>query len=223
MLEWPVPATGWVATLLATKPTGGRGNIGRMSREQAMEETTRGNPMIGRVSVHPLVALARSAVEAYIAEQRVIEPSDPVYGDPAERAGVFVCIKIDGDLRGCIGTLEPTLPTLAGETVQNAISAATGDPRFEPVTAGELSRLEYMVDVLTAPERVRSEAELDPRRYGVIVRRGGRRGLLLPDLEGVDTVADQIRIARSKAGIGAHDAVEPVPLRGAALQIDEEP
>ena len=104
-------------------------------------------------------------------------------------------------LRGCIGTFQPTEPTIAQETVRNAISAATCDPRFSCIRPEELDSIEYTVDVLTPPEPVKDQSELDPRRYGVIVQAGGRRGLLLPDLEGVDTVDEQVGIAMQKAGI----------------------
>jgi AmmeMemoRadiSam system protein A len=114
---------------------------------------------------------------------------------------VFICLKIRGTLRGCIGTFQPAEPTIAHETVKNAISAATCDPRFACVRASELDSIEYTVDVLTPPEKVSSKDELNPRKYGVIVRAGGRRGLLLPDIEGVDTVDYQVGIAMQKAGI----------------------
>jgi AMMECR1 domain-containing protein len=99
-------------------------------------------------------------------------------------------------------------PDIAHEVVRNAISAATGDPRFPAVRIGELDTIEYTVDVLTPPEKVTDAGELDPRRYGVIVQSGGRRGLLLPDLEGVDTVEYQISIAMQKAGITPGSPVE---------------
>ncbi|MFA5367195.1 MAG: AmmeMemoRadiSam system protein A, partial [Dehalococcoidia bacterium] len=118
-----------------------------------------------------------------------------------EQAGVFVSLKIGGNLRGCIGTFAPERKTVAEEIMANAVRSATRDPRFPAVSPDELASLEYSVDVLTAPEPVASEAELDPKKYGVIVEAGGRRGLLLPDLEGVDTVQYQIEICRAKAGI----------------------
>ena len=117
-------------------------------------------------------------------------------------------IKIKGELRGCIGTFQPTTDNLAAEVIQNAISAATRDPRFPPVAASELADLEYSVDVLSAPEKVQSKKELDPKKYGVIVVSGTRKGLLLPDLDGVDTVDDQISIASTKAGIYMDDDIE---------------
>jgi AmmeMemoRadiSam system protein A len=117
------------------------------------------------------------------------------------RAGAFVSIKKLGDLRGCIGTIEPTCDDLAQEIIHNAVAAATRDPRFEPIDESELPYLSYSVDVLSPPEPVNGPEELDPRRYGVVVQSGRRRGLLLPDLPGVDSVEEQVGIARSKAGI----------------------
>jgi len=124
-----------------------------------------------------------------------------------ERAGVFVSIKKHGQLRGCIGTFEPTQSNVAQEVINNAISSATRDPRFPPVAPAELADLSYSVDVLTKPEPVDSPAQLDPKEYGVIVECGRRRGLLLPNLEGVDTVDYQIDICRQKAGILPHEPV----------------
>ena len=124
-----------------------------------------------------------------------------------DRAGVFVSIHKDGKLRGCIGTFLPTRTCIAEEIIQNAVSAATRDPRFDPVTADELEWLEINVDVLSAPERIRGPEELDVKKYGVIVSSGSRRGLLLPDLDGVDTVEEQVDIARKKGGIRENEPV----------------
>jgi AmmeMemoRadiSam system protein A len=119
-----------------------------------------------------------------------------------QRAGVFVSIhKKNGELRGCIGTFQPTTANVAEEIIQNAVSAATNDPRFDEIREDELDDLEISVDVLSPPEPVDSLKELDPKRYGVIVQSGWRRGLLLPDLEGVDSVQQQVEIAMRKAGI----------------------
>ena len=130
---------------------------------------------------------------------------------PAEllehRAGAFVSIHKDRRLRGCIGTISPTRACLAEEIIHNAVSASTRDPRFPPIRPDELNRLEINVDVLGEPEDIDSPSELDVKRYGVIVSSGFRRGLLLPDLEGVDTVEEQISIARQKAGIGSREKV----------------
>jgi AmmeMemoRadiSam system protein A len=118
-----------------------------------------------------------------------------------ERA-CFVSIKtLRGDLRGCIGTILPTQPRLDLEIVSNAVAASTRDPRFPPMTASELEGVTFSVDVLSRPEFVSDRKELDPSVWGVIVSRGMLRGVLLPDLEGVDTVEQQLDIAARKAGI----------------------
>jgi len=157
---------------------------------------------------HPLVQLARRAIEAWVREGRVIEPPEALTPEMAERAGTFVSLHHHGQLRGCIGTIEPIQDNVAREVIMNAVSAATRDPRFPPLRPEELANLEVKVDVLTPPEPVSGPEELDPKRYGVIVQRDRRRGLLLPDLEGVDTVAYQIDIARRKAGIGPDEPVQ---------------
>jgi len=157
---------------------------------------------------HPLVQLARQAVESYVQKHVVIRPGELV-PEMRERAGVFVSLKRHGQLRGCIGTFEPTQHSVAEEIIQNAISSATADPRFSPVSPSELGSIDYSVDVLTHPEPVDDKTGLDPKKYGVIVQAGHRRGLLLPDLEGVDSVDMQISICRQKAGIMP---AEPVKL-----------
>jgi AmmeMemoRadiSam system protein A len=151
---------------------------------------------------HPLVELARKAIENYVREERTTEPPEELVPEVQGRAGTFVSLHDSrGNLRGCIGTIEPQRPTVAQEVIQNAISAATRDPRFPPVQPEELEELDVKVDVLTEPEPIDSMDQLDPKRYGVIVESGWRRGLLLPDLEGVDTVEYQVEIAMRKAGI----------------------
>ena len=117
------------------------------------------------------------------------------------QAGVFVSIHKEGRLRGCIGTIGPVTSMVANEIIVNAISASTRDPRFDPITRDELLSLEINVDVLSEPEPISSETELDVKRYGVIVTKGSRRGLLLPNLDGVDTIDEQLRIAKRKAGL----------------------
>lgn len=156
---------------------------------------------------HPLVKLAKETVESYIREGKTPQPKE-LTPEMKERAGVFVSIHKHGELRGCIGTFEPTKDNVAEEIIANAISSATRDPRFPPMAASELSDLEYSVDVLTKPEPVEDASQLDPRKYGVIVESGLRRGLLLPDLEGVATVERQIEICRLKAGILADEPVK---------------
>ena len=148
------------------------------------------------------VKLARASLESYITKGEVISvPDDLPPGMTSERAGAFVSIHKQGRLRGCIGTILPVTNCVAKEIIQNAISASTRDPRFSPITEAELPYLEINVDVLTPPEDISSPAELDVKKYGVIVSCGGRRGLLLPDLDGVDSVEQQIDIARQKGGI----------------------
>jgi AmmeMemoRadiSam system protein B/AmmeMemoRadiSam system protein A len=153
------------------------------------------------------VKIARETVESFTKSGQVPQPKNL----PAElkgKAGVFVSLHKDGELRGCIGTTGPTEPNIALEIVQNAVHAATRDPRFQPVSVNELPALEYSVDILTEPEPVKSEKDLDPKKYGAIVESGWRRGLLLPDLEGVDTVQKQLEICRMKAGIGPDEPVK---------------
>jgi AmmeMemoRadiSam system protein A len=161
---------------------------------------------------HPLVELARQTIETYVREGQVIDPPDKLGPEMEQSAGAFVSLHDrHGQLRGCIGTFLPTRHNVALEVIHNAISAATRDPRFPPVAADELKGLNIKVDVLSAPEPVSGPQELDPKRYGVIVQAQQgwhRRGLLLPDLEGVDTVEEQIRICRLKAGIDPEEAIE---------------
>lgn len=157
---------------------------------------------------HPLVSLAKQAVETYVRQDKTISPPPALTPEMQAQAGVFVTLHKFGELRGCIGTLEPTTGNVATEIIQNAISSATRDPRFPPVAPNELEDLEYHVDVLTEPKPVKDKKKLDPKKYGVIVECGWRRGLLLPDLEGVDTVAHQIDICRRKAGIAPNEPIK---------------
>lgn len=160
--------------------------------------------------ISPHVKLARAALEAYVRHGRVIDvPEDTPDELKSVCAGAFVCLKMHGALRGCIGTVEPVRESLAEEIIHNTISAATRDPRFLPVEPDELDEIEISVDVMFPPEEIDGPECLDPRQYGVIVESGLRRGLLLPDLEGVDTVDQQIEIARQKAGIYT---TEPIKL-----------
>jgi len=155
----------------------------------------------------PLVELAKNTVETFVKEGEITRP-EKLTPEMKKKAGVFVSIKKFGELRGCIGTFEPDKDNVAEETVTNAISSATRDPRFPPVAPSELKDLSYSVDVLTSPEPVDSVDQLDPKKYGVIVESGWRKGLLLPDLEGVDTVEYQIDICRQKAGIAPNEPVK---------------
>jgi AmmeMemoRadiSam system protein A len=158
--------------------------------------------------MHPLVALAKNTVEKYVQEGKRPPPPAALTPEMKERAGVFVSIHKHGALRGCIGTFEPQQRNVAGEIIVNAISSATRDPRFDPIEPDELADLDYSVDVLTSPVPVDDISALDAKKYGVIVEAGWRRGLLLPDLEGVDTPEEQIDICRQKGGIAPDEPVQ---------------
>ena len=160
----------------------------------------------GDFGADPYVRLACASIETYLRTGKPLELTDEWQNAlPDEmllqQAGVFVSIHKNGELRGCIGTIVPTTSSIAQEIIQNGISASTRDPRFPAIQVYELDCLEVSVDVLTDPESINSEADLDPCRYGVVVTKGYKRGLLLPDLEGVDSVAQQVAIAKQKAGI----------------------
>ncbi len=152
------------------------------------------------------VKLARTTIEAYIKDRKILKIPDDIPDNlKNRRAGTFVSIHKHGYLRGCIGTIAPTKDSIAEEIIGNAISAATTDPRFDPITVDELPWLDINVDILGEPEDIDSPDQLDVKKYGVIVSCGYKRGLLLPDLDGVDTVDQQISIARQKGGIGEHE------------------
>jgi len=161
-------------------------------------------------NLHPLVQLAKDTIETYVRHGKTVQPPKELVPEMEKQAGTFVSIHKHGTLRGCIGTIEPTQANVAQEVIQNAISAATQDPRFPPIVPEELADLDVKVDVLGEPEPVDGLEELDPRRYGVIVKsaRDWRKGLLLPDLEGVDTVEYQVDVARRKAGIWPDEPIE---------------
>lgn len=159
-----------------------------------------------RENESPLVHLARLTVESNVLGTPMPAVNLPTM-EPAA-AGVFVSIKKLGELRGCIGTVEPVQPSIEEEIRANAIAAAFHDPRFDPIEDQELEELVYSVDVLMPPEPIDGIEALDPKRYGVIVRYKGRSGLLLPDLEGVETPEQQVDIARRKAGISPDAALE---------------
>jgi AmmeMemoRadiSam system protein A len=163
---------------------------------------------------HPLVLLARRTIEAYLLENTHLEPPGDLSPGMRVRAGAFVTIHRHGQLRGCIGTIHPTCDNLAREVIENAIAAATRDPRFAPIRADELPDLEIKVDVMGEPEPVQNLDELDPSRYGLIVESQShpwKRGLLLPDLEGIDSAEKQLYWTRQhKAGITDPD--EPIQM-----------
>lgn len=152
-------------------------------------------------SPHPLVDLAKKAIETYAKLQKTIPPPKDLTDEMKDKKGVFVSIKKKGSLRGCIGTYSPTKKNVAEEVIQNAIHASTMDPRFAPVDEDELEKLDISVDILSPPEKIKDKNQLDIKKYGIIVSSGGRRGLLLPDIEGVNSVDEQLAIAKRKAGI----------------------
>ena len=156
---------------------------------------------------HPYVELARTTIYEYTLSGQVKGLSDPRPEIFNRKAGVFVSIKKDGKLRGCIGTIKPTRENLALEIINNAINAAGKDPRFSPIQPTELQELEISIDVLGPAEEIKGIEELDPVKYGVIVEKGYSRGLLLPNLAGVDTAEAQVEIARQKAGISPGEGI----------------
>ena len=171
------------------------------------EELERARLAEKKASEAPWVKLARMSLETFVKTGKRLQCLPE--GLPAEMtgqaAGTFVSLHAHGQLRGCIGTTGPTTENVAWEIVQNAVSTCAQDPRFPPVTVAELDNLEYSVDVLGQPEPIVSPDQLDVKKYGVIVSCGSRRGLLLPDLKGVDTVEQQIDIARQKGGINSRE------------------
>lgn len=152
--------------------------------------------------------LARAAIEHYLRTREVIEPSDPIAEALRPPSAVFVTLRKGGELRGCVGTTRPTMPSAAREIVRYAISAAVRDPRFEPLALGELDGLTIEVQLLDPPEKVTGLEELDPARYGIIVRGEGQQGLLLPGLDGIDTAEEQVAAACVKAGISRMGPLE---------------
>ena len=152
--------------------------------------------------MHPLVFLAKQTVENYIKERKIISLLEDLPKEFLERkAGTFVTIEKNSELRGCIGTYLPTRENIAEEVIYNAIAAATEDYRFGPIEDKELSSLSYTVYILNEPELIKDIKELDPKKYGIIVKTETKTGLLLPDLEGVDTIEQQLSITCQKGGI----------------------
>ncbi len=200
-----------VSLISAAKESGATG--AELVRYQTSGDTTGDySAVVGYAGViitamSPLARLARETVETYVKEGKTPKP-DELTPEMKGKAGVFVSIHKLGELRGCIGTFEPQCANVAEEIINNAISSATRDPRFPPIAPDELKDLSYSVDVLTKPEPIAGQEELDPKQYGVIVECGFRRGLLLPDLEGVDSVDHQIEICCQKAGIASDEPIK---------------
>lgn len=191
-----------IATFDVTGPADSRRFLDQYTTAQRREAAQR------RAAEDPYVQLARASLESFVRDRRRISVPEGLPPEMTEdRAGAFVSLKKHGRLRGCIGTISATQKNIAEEIVANAVNAGTEDPRFPPVTAAELPELVYSVDVLGESEPA-TLADLDADRYGVIVTNGYRRGLLLPNLEGVDTPEEQIAIALSKAGIAPEEPFE---------------
>jgi len=154
--------------------------------------------------------LAKKTVETYIKTGKIISPPKDLPKEmETRRAGVFVSLHLkDGPLRGCIGTFVPTKKNIALEIIANAVSSATQDPRFPPITEKELSKLTYSVDILSTSKTISKDKLSDPKKYGLIVSsQDGRKGLLLPNLPDVKTIEEQIKICRMKAGINPWEPV----------------
>ncbi len=155
--------------------------------------------------MHPLIQLAKEAIENYLKEGKIILPPSNLPKEFLEKkAGVFVTLEKKGQLRGCVGTYLPTQKNIAQELIHSAIAAAAKDYRFQPLKVSELPYLNYEVSILSPPEQVSNLKELDPKKYGVIVKSADnplQSGLLLPNLKGVDTIEKQISIACQKGGI----------------------
>ena len=151
------------------------------------------------VFLHP--ELAEKSVRHFIEHGVPLPCPDEIPEELAQRAGVFISIKINGALRGCIGSITATKNNLAEEIIHNAVSAATKDPRFSPITGGELDGLSYSVDVLSPLEEVDDMSQLDAKVYGVVLKSGNKQGVLLPDLEGIDSAQEQLHICRMKGRI----------------------
>ncbi len=160
------------------------------------------------MSEHPLVQLARQTITTYVKEGKKLDLPSKLTPEMKQKAGVFVSLHRQGQLRGCIGTFRPTSENVAQEIIGNAIESSTQDPRFPPVSPAELADLEISVDVLGEPEAVGSTKELDAKKFGVIVKSGAKKGLLLPDLPGVNTPEEQIAICRRKAWIDDDAPIE---------------
>jgi len=153
------------------------------------------------------LALAREAVERYVRTGLLVEPTLDLSWELRQASAAFVTLRARGRLRGCVGTVAPSRPDLAREIVASAVAAATLDFRFLPVRPDELPSLTYEVAIVDSLEAARGPEDLDPKTYGVVVEADGRRGVLLPDLDGVDRVEQQLAIAREKAELPDNAAV----------------
>lgn len=188
----------------------GKNDTSKCSAENTTkEETQNKKDPTGREQIESNpAALAKASLKYYLENGRKMPAPEKILPPLVGQAGVFVSLKKNGDLRGCIGTFLPQEPTVAQEIINNAISAGMHDPRFLPVDLKELPDLEVSVDILSTPEQVNSLDALDTKKYGVIVRHKNKSGLLLPDLEGIDAVSEQVSIAMRKAGISSSEEID---------------
>jgi AmmeMemoRadiSam system protein A len=161
--------------------------------------------------------LGRHAIDTYLRTRRLIEPPEPIPTELQAPSAVFVTLRKDGELRGCVGSVRPTEATAAHELIRYAVASAVRDPRFDPVRLDEVAALTIKVQLLDVPEPVTDITQLDPHTYGVIVRRGDRQALLLPDIDGIDTPEQQVRAACEKAGIDRHAPLELARFRARTL------
>ena len=152
--------------------------------------------------------LGRHAIDTYLRTRQLIQPPEPIPVDLQAPSAVFVTLRKDGELRGCVGSVRPTEATAAHELIRYAVASAVRDPRFDPVRIDEVSALTIKVQLLDPPEPVSDMAELDPHTFGLIVRHRDRQALLLPDIEGIDTPEQQVLAACQKAGIDRHAPLE---------------
>lgn len=159
-------------------------------------------------SQHPYISLAQDSIHHFLNHREKLSCPDPLSQDLRSRSGAFVSIKKLQQLRGCIGTLEPCEPNLAMEIIENALKAALHDPRFSPVTTEELQELTYSIDVVRPLEKISTLEDLNPDIYGLVVKSNGKQGVLLPDLEGVNSTEEQIQICRAKGKIPEDEPIE---------------
>ncbi len=159
--------------------------------------------------MHPYIMLAHQAISTYLASDQVIPPPDPLPEDMAQPAAVFVSLHMtNGSLRGCRGTIMPTEPNLAEAIIRTAIASAVDDPRFPPMSADEMEGLDIKVDILSPMEPISDPGELNEKIYGVYIKSGYKRALLLPDIPAVDSVHRQLELVRRKAGLSQQEPAE---------------
>ncbi len=160
------------------------------------------------MSKNSLVKLAKETIRSYLTNGVIPQPPKDLAEEFLEKKGLFVSIKKHGQLRGCIGSVEPTKKNVAEEVIHNAVSASTQDPRFPSITLDELEDLTVSVDLLSPLEKVTDPSQLNPKKYGIVVSSKSKKGVLLPDLEGVDTIEEQLRIAKGKGSIAHQEKFE---------------